>query len=1114
MNQPTLGASYSGTPTGSNATRLLADGANQHLPHWSGLKAIVAPACCGKSTLALRFGGYDVDDVVADGSTLELDSELDEMIGGREDGLFSGDGEAMHRQNLIMLQRARRFLSIVEPDDNPLVLYCHTAEFAEALGLPVLAVILVDEDAIKASSRLQQAPSSIRQATLRLFQDQSAANVEFARRHGLDVVRCRTYGGAAQRVRALLSRAGIISDGPHATEYYSMLDNSPKESELLDRCMALLRKDAGPQWLRACAARQLRLSLGDTAPTEAHRAHNHPSWAQVVHAIFSNARTNPVLTVPDLSEDEWRVKFPLGPGNASFALCNISDWVARSRPHIDMPEEYLWFKQLCSVAGVKYERALCFLTMGDVASYVVPQYKELLHRLPLGSLSDEAYAPLSKLIHNNVRVGLNYLGRRVPVSDLAYLTYFDCLAGRVIGTENIQTEIEDRTRLQEPKRFFANGAWSAAEFDQRFENAINAAYDHLSRGFWKTLQRLGSEVETFEKFLETRRQWVRPGSATGAPKADVWLQVPEGLKSQLDDVTVDVSGMTLAILRRVRLNKSALFEFPQFVELVREAVDEYLPNSVTGFFWKHEAGKPESRALFPAHLTHYIMVSHVLYLAEKGGEIPNSRLTAGSEAQQRDHWLWRESHDASVHLMLDYANFNETHSIEAMKSVMLGLKSVYARYGALSPDLQYAINWTAESFERILLSYDGQLIRLTHGLLSGWRCTTWINSVANVAYLRVIGEQVGVFTGRPVFLDFQSGGDDVAAESRSLYDAALALRVGAAMGFEFKAIKQLISYEHREFYRLFVNEEGVYGSLCRMLGSALSGQWSNSVLPKFVEPAAKLSSVIEIARKAGRRARNLSFMEKMALCAFDKWATDGEHQLVDYVIHGTKATGGLGIPNVYGDIYELDGGPVQQEGSLKPVNVPDAASRPLAKKMVAEVEALLGPSAVVDVGTLSQEMAAGGFFSSIAQSLGPRTLRVAGQRVSRKVVRRKAIREEEFHGNSSSFVAARHRWGQELAAMKRAGKRYSALAQAVKPERRRDLATMVCLEYPGSDPGLLQFWQEGLELYGCATYLLTEDYYEDVVLLALLIEGPDIDRVSRRAAELAVGLKNDGYMYY
>jgi len=56
----------------------------------------------------------------------------------------------------------------------------------------------------------------------------------------------------------------------------------------------------------------------------------------------------------------------------------------------------------------------------------------------------------------------------------------------------------------------------------------------------------------------------------------------------------------------------------------------------------------------------------------------------------------------------------------------------------MNNELSKMIEWVTESFDMMVIKADENnelYTRLVRGLLSGWRCTSWINSVLNVAYL-------------------------------------------------------------------------------------------------------------------------------------------------------------------------------------------------------------------------------------------------------------------------------------------------------------------------------------------------------------------------------------------
>ncbi|KAE8348079.1 viral RNA-directed RNA-polymerase-domain-containing protein [Aspergillus coremiiformis] len=1116
----TLGASYGKRGPGAYGTQLRRRAVSiTSRPVWATLKAIVLPVCSGKTTLANVFGGYDIDDVVADSSLLKSDTELEEMLNLRWEGMVLDSRAAMLKSNEMFLNRAARFFELVDPDCNMRVLYLHTAEMANALGVEVIGSFALPEEVVAQACRRRHQHDDNGEAMLRASLEQAAANKAYAIRHGQVAQRAVcSYDVLLSRVEGVLrANACFVSDG-EAEGYLSKAKRIQGEKERLDLAWRELKSGTN-DWVKAAAARAVRLSMLDAAPKEAHAAHNHPIWARVVHAVHSAAAPVNTASWRTRSEEQWRQHHAFGPGSGAFAFCNISDWLAHTpESHLQDPERYQWFKQLIQLGDVKYERALCTLVFDDVLDYVIPQHAKMAYRLRLGAVSDVHYVEIAKEIHNGVTLGCNYLGVPLETRMLGFFMYFDCLAGRLFGDQNLDEEVADRTGPEDVKRYFANGRWSTAEFDRRFGEAVSDSYSCIAATLSSSVRRLAEHVDDFDDFLRYRRTWVRPGAASGAPKADVYLKVPKDRLDDGEEIAAELGDMVVMVLKRVRLNESALFEFPEFVNMVKDALRDYVPNSYTRMFWKHEPGKPVARALYPANLLHYVVVSYVLHLAEKGGEIPGTRLNAGGDAQRVDHWLWRETHNFSLRLMLDYTNFNETHTVPHMQQVMLGLKESYLRTNALSSDLRWAIDWVCESFQKIVFEYEGQEVLFGHGLLSGWRCTTWINSIANRAYLQVIGQQVMSITGQPTFHTFQSGGDDVAAQAEDLYYACVIMRVGMAMGFTFKAVKQMLGQRYSEFYRLIIAPEGVFGSLPRMLGSALSGQWSNSVIAKMVEPAAKLNSVIEIARKAGRRSQlNMAFMEKMAVVAFDKWATDEEAKLAHEYIHGTKETGGLGIPTVHGDVYELYG-TREPDVEMTIIGVPDDASRFAADRLVAEAADIVGAENVVPASRLAQKMAQGAFQGAVTQNLGlkmGKLTRNVRKNKRLRVINVKQIRASEFPGATSSMYAAMSETLRiKKQRLSRAGRRYDQLSEAVNHRSRLKLASQIAEECM-CDYRLLFFWKEELTMYGCSTYLLTEDYYEDIMLLSLLMASElTSEHVSRVAASLAVGISNDGYMYY
>ncbi|ALO50142.1 127 kDa protein [Penicillium janczewskii chrysovirus 1] len=1126
MQSPTLGASYTSSPKLGGGTRLGRSMSNEEKRplEWGALQAVVLPMCSGKSTYALRYGGYDIDDVVVNTGELKIDDECDRMLELREAAVWRGEREGLHEHNEILLKRARRFLEICSPDSNAPIVYIHTVELADALGLPILACIELDEQIIRETKRFKNASLSVQGHTLTIAREQAAANAVYLQRAGYGTPRrCRSFFELDAYLDANIGKH--ISQNSETKAMIEVLTSRMHEREKLDALYAYVKRSGQPDWAKAVASRNLVHALGDAAPQEAHHHHNHPGWARYIHAVYSRVpRSVPGdWHIRSITEDYVRERFPMGPGSSSFALFDISSWL-RHTPESAWLEGWHWARQLLShPQGATYERLAATIVMGDALSYAKPQYGEICSRLPLGLLNTEEFSVVTQHAHALVRAGCNYLGRKLPTADLALFTYWHCLVGRHLGKLDVEKEISDRTSVRAPKFwYFPDGRKSSSEFSRRLRGAISRSYQHLGVVAKDKLLTMEEDMRTLESFLRIRKSWVKPGSATGAPKTDLYLTATVEKEALAKELGAELLDATHLVIRKMRLNKAATFEFPEFPQLVQEALDKFEPTSFTRYFTKYEVGKLEGRALFPANMMHYIVTSYILFLAEKGGSMPNTRLNAPADQQLLDHWLWHDTRDYVFGLMLDYANFNEQHEIEHMQMVIGELQYYYSKHDLLSDSMRQAFKWVMDSFDAIVFEVDGKGHKFNHGLLSGWRCTSWVNSILNVAYMDVIAQQVHQMTGIRVLTSAQTGGDDVAATTASLYDAVVVLRVGEAMGFEFKAIKQLMGSKYVEFYRLFVSSDGVRGSLCRMLGSAVSGQWSNSVIAKFVEPASKLNSVVEIARKAGRRCElNMSIMEKMTLCAFEKWARHDDIEIARELIHGTVATGGLGVPTPAGDVYELEqAGVPARADSLEIIGLPHDASDVSAERITTAVRDLLGKEAAMKSSVLAEKMSRSVFIGAAATARGPRLAQRLQRRVdyTRKprITRIKRVRPEDVRARHNTML--RHRLDEHkelIRSYTRAKNRFDFLRAGTVDSYAEPLAMAVAKDNVGVDPLKLIRWRERNTLYGCATYMLTEDYYDAVITLAVIeSKDGDEDEVSRIAAGYAKGLSEEGYTFY
>ncbi|QIQ28417.1 RNA-dependent RNA polymerase [Fusarium sacchari chrysovirus 1] len=1137
----TFNASYTHTTVHRQATLDYTKGDVEQLEMldcWRGCAAIVAPVCHGKSTLATKFGGYDADELVADeGPNREDDPEWAEYVSCMPTLGGVPDEAKQMRANQIRFTRLMRFFAVQERDYNLPLVYIHTAEYAHLLGLEIIAIAELDLEAIAATSRFDGLTALEQHHYLESIRKQQSANREYAQRHGFEAP--QYYPTYTELQYSLKHKIESKFSRELRPSFYDKYINpepvgSHKLDEMLLRCARIMETSMYSHAEKAIAARVMFNQYGETAIDITHTIHNHTQWASVIHrvatpAYFTNIRkylsTHDKYICPS-SEEAVREAFPLAAGTPKFAVCRIYDWLRFDTTEYDGEA---WSVQALVTQGVgdaticSYERLLSTLFYDKIISDQYPEAGAIMRRLRLGLLPAVEFAKRASECHNLVRISGTIFGHKFDDDLIGLVTYWNSLAGRSPLEVDIEAEAEARAAMSAPKRYFdvKLNRWSGELFDQKLHEAIVDGFSETTNTVYERIAQMASWATNFDEFLKHRKQWVKSGSATGGPKTDLYLRVPAEYRDMVADITEEVAvGVNMALhkIARLRLNKAATFEFPEFVTIVKDALRDYKPNSFTRYFTKKEVGRANPRSLYPATLMHYVVCCFILTLAEKGSPAHGTRQQASEEQQRSDHWLWVETCDHVTALMLDYVSFNEQHERAHLKDLIGSLKIWYSRYGLLTADIEWAIEWIKASFDQIVLEVGDKHYHFMNGLLSGWRMTSFGNSWLNKAYMAVIRQQVLDVTGKVVLEHTQSGGDDVMSLELALPNVHLVLRFGEAMGFSFKAIKQLVSKRYREFFRLFATREGVYGSVCRILGSAASGQWSNSVIGTLVEPSVKIASVMDVLAKIMRRAdMPLSFAETFSYCMYEKWARIGDKRMMLTMLHGTTATGGRGIPMADGGMYELEGVSIMRprESVVEMVGVPYDASIVAVREMVEQAKKYVTDDGLLPEKEVAIAMSRKVFHGALAQSQGLGVAQLAVpddvEYYTQAPKVRKKLTQTAIKDATYQFWPTYNRMLVQLEAAKKAEARLAAIKQALNDKGYEQALTTIAVE-AGIPPEKICL-REQWSLYGFARIALTEDYYNDVVWLATLCADTE-PQMNYIASALTTDLWVMGMLHY
>jgi len=181
---------------------------------------------------------------------------------------------------------------------------------------------------------------------------------------------------------------------------------------------------------------------------------------------------------------------------------------------------------------------------------------------------------------------------------------------------------------------------------------------------------------------------------------------------------------------------------------------------------KYEWGKV--RAIYGTDLTSYVLTHFAFFNCEDTlpAHFPVGSKARPSYVNARITALLRDA----VPFCIDYEDFNSQHSIPAMQAVMRAYVDANRRH--LSPEQVSAATWAIRSIANTTV-HDNMGLRCDYKakgtLMSGWRLTTFVNSVLNYIYTKmIIGQQDTVY--RSVH-----NGDDVLIGARNFQIAVSAV---------------------------------------------------------------------------------------------------------------------------------------------------------------------------------------------------------------------------------------------------------------------------------------------------------------------------------------------------
>jgi hypothetical protein len=283
-----------------------------------------------------------------------------------------------------------------------------------------------------------------------------------------------------------------------------------------------------------------------------------------------------------------------------------------------------------------------------------------------------------------------------------------------------------------------------------------------------------------------------------------------------------------------------------------------------------------------------LKMSYVGYYAEamlKGARMLPMMWTEAQRAEEMVAFAKSTQFDDLVHMPLDQSAFDANVSSELVLDVVSWLVDLARRAGGgsdvaqVGEALQYSLDGGTLAVE------GGATYPIERGVLSGWKWTALIDSLANYVQYKEISSSMGVSAVKSLFQ-----GDDALLTMSSDRDAVTLALGYTAYGLDVNPTKFWISTDRDEFLRLVSESGNVVGYPARTITGLLFMRPGGTQAPPLQQLTEQTDSWERLVSRGGieERVRRYQVEELMRILAVNR-------EVADAILHTPKAVGGMGI---------------------------------------------------------------------------------------------------------------------------------------------------------------------------------------------------------------------------
>lgn len=849
------------------------------------LFAIVMPVGSGKTSVCDRYGFVDIDRCAVKIEHDTLNEMRVDCINGKQ---------SWEEHNKYWLRLVNQTLDLVDYS-RPVVIMVHSEIIALNIGALPLVGMCPDDKLFKDIYNGMVAKKNIKRAEL------SALNRAEFQSHSNILMRSKRTFGSYDELDRLIIRTMLVNDLPVAQPYkYSRL---VKSSYYHDSCPDwVLTGDKG----KVDPGVLIRLIDANHAPKEAGdfflKTNDIPAsfgfgirmneWASTLAEIrYATTDCRDFDTGGDMGEifpyDSMKMK----------TRSNIT--MQRLVKGLDVFDDDIIY----SVATHHVGRPNNFVTA--LICYIIGILKncDTGHlAIKMMGVSFPRWTEVFKEFHANIRLSRYFMNTVISESERQKLMYIHLLVGKEEGVADWVAEVEDRT-CDDPspdhKAYNKElGTWTRTQYYKDFKEALENV--HCKFGGYKN-----RSIQSFKDFYDLRYTWLTKGSLT-------YNNLDPDIKKYVIGIWDEVNG----IVRQAegRHNKKSIFEV---FHILQELDTPFELFNVTKIVTKLDECGHTKRALFPGSLLHYVIFSYVLTIAEMQGQVGNVRLNADPDEDMP--YIEMKLSSTIPRLLFDWVNYNSYHSQDEMALVIEKLAQKITEPGDY---YSFCMCISRAMYHMSFQDPDGGKHQLGRGLYSGWRGTSYINTVLNATYVECGAISYRRLYDQDPFRYIDGGGDDLDAGMNNPNQAYKLLSVMRKMNFKAKDIKQMIDYKS-EFFRNTISGEGAYASPTRALATFINGKWEGHGNIPIKD---RITAILDQVGKIVRRGFDAGFGNTLSVLCLSHWCKVGDNDdwlsLPAEVLHGDMKCGGLGIPDGDGMLWELEDIVPEPAQKTEVMNVP------------------------------------------------------------------------------------------------------------------------------------------------------------------------------------------------